>query len=56
VKGGSTKNLSTYSARIGHRRIFAWPRGIEFDSKKLWAPPRTFMGVRPHPDPDEGSY
>jgi hypothetical protein len=25
------------------------------DSKKSWAPPGTFMGVRPHPDPDEGS-
>jgi hypothetical protein len=27
----------------------------EIDSKKSWAPPRTFMGVRPHPDPNEGS-
>jgi hypothetical protein len=56
VKGGSTKKLSTYNARIGHRRRFAWPRGIGFDSKKSWAPPGTFMGVRPHLDPDEGSY
>jgi hypothetical protein len=43
------------STRIGHRRRSAWPRGIEIDSKKSWAPPGTFMGVRPHPDPDEGS-
>jgi hypothetical protein len=41
---------------FGHRRRSAWPRGIKIDSKKLWEPPGTFMGVRPHPDPDEGSY
>jgi hypothetical protein len=40
---------------FGHRRRSAWPRGIGIDSKKSWAPPGTFMGVRPHPDPDEGS-
>jgi hypothetical protein len=37
------------SARIGHKRRSAWPRGAEIDSKKSWAPPETFMGVKPRP-------
>ena len=40
---------------IGHIRRSAWPRDIGIDSKKSWALPGTFMGVRPRPDPDEGS-
>jgi hypothetical protein len=42
------------SARIGHRGIYGWPRGAEIDLRKSWAPPRTFMGARTHPNPDEG--
>jgi hypothetical protein len=41
------------SARIGHIMRSTWPRGIEIDSKKSWALPGTFMGIRPRPDPDE---
>jgi hypothetical protein len=44
------------NARIGHKRRLARPRGIKIDSKKSWAPPETFIGVRPHPNPNEGSY
>jgi hypothetical protein len=43
------------STCIGHLRRSSWPRGIEIDSKKSWAPTITFMGVRPHPNPNEGS-
>jgi hypothetical protein len=44
VKGGSTKDLSTYNTRIGHRGRFAEPRGIRIDLKKLWAPPGNIHG------------
>jgi hypothetical protein len=41
-------------ARIGHIRRSACPRGIRIGSKKSWALPGTFMGVKPRPDPNEG--
>jgi len=47
---------ATCNTPIGHGRRSAEPRGARIDSKKSWALPGTFMGIRPHPDPDEGSY
>jgi hypothetical protein len=46
MKDGSTKELSTYNAHIGHRGRFAEPRGIRIDSKKSWAPPGNIHGCQ----------
>jgi hypothetical protein len=40
------KDLSTYSALIGHRGRFVEPRGIMIDLKKSWAPPGSIHGCQ----------
>ena len=55
MKDGSTKELNTYNARIGHRGRFAEPRGVRIDLKKSRTSLGAFMGVRLHPDLDESS-